>query len=235
MSIGAFFDIDGTLLPKPSLERRFAAHLRYCGLLGPRQRLAWLAGLPRVWKQRLPLGANKHYLSAIPSCLVEAQVSRFLKIHNISRLLDQFMMERVRAHQRAGHRVFLISGSLHLLVCRLGEEIGIDAACGTRVQVLGGSFSGELLGPHVYGPAKVEQLRQLSGIWRIDLAKSFAYANEVADLSFLTAVGHPFAVEPDSALLEHAEKAGWPVLHLADAAGRTKIPAEPVHTTGEAA
>src|SRR5215475_4623516 len=40
--IAAFFDLDGTLLPEPSLERRFFRLLRYRRRIGPRQYLGWL-------------------------------------------------------------------------------------------------------------------------------------------------------------------------------------------------
>ena len=39
----AFFDLDGTLIPPPSLERRFAAYLVRRGKLGFAQMSRWVA------------------------------------------------------------------------------------------------------------------------------------------------------------------------------------------------
>ncbi|MGI8782555.1 MAG: HAD family hydrolase [Acidobacteriota bacterium] len=211
MAIGAFFDIDGTLLNNPSLERRFVRHLRYCRLIGVSQWASWMGFVPITWKNGLPLGANKRHLRGVPVAAVESQVSRFLKM-DAEHALDPFMIERLYWHQRAGHRTFLISGSIQLLVGALGDHLRVDAACGTRLEVESGRFTGRLQGPHVYGAAKLTLLDQLARLHQVDLSNSFAYANDISDRSFLGGVGHPFAVQPDEQLLRLAEQSGWPVL-----------------------
>lgn len=65
--IAAFFDLDGTLLPAPSLERRFFRALRYHHKIRLENFLAWLAEAVRL----APKGilaikqANKMYLRGV--------------------------------------------------------------------------------------------------------------------------------------------------------------------------
>ena len=67
MRSAAFFDLDGTLLPGPSLEMRFYRMLRYRGEIGARQMLSWMAEAARL----APRGmfalrhGNKMYLRGV--------------------------------------------------------------------------------------------------------------------------------------------------------------------------
>src|ERR1700741_2972369 len=46
--VAAFFDIDGTLMAGPSLERRFLAMLRYRHAFAPRNYFSWVAHAIRL-------------------------------------------------------------------------------------------------------------------------------------------------------------------------------------------
>lgn len=63
----AFFDLDGTLAPGPSLEKRFVRLLRYRREIGVRSYLRWAAEairlMPRGFQQ--VVRANKMYLSGV--------------------------------------------------------------------------------------------------------------------------------------------------------------------------
>ena len=45
----------------------------------------------------------------------------------------------------------------------------------------------------------------------LDLATSSAYSDSANDIPMLELVGHPYAVNPDAKLREHAKNRGWPV------------------------
>src|SRR6266700_7514027 len=66
----AFFDIDGTLLAKPSLERRFFWELQRRGKIPARNYFAWLAetirfGLRSPRDLRAIVQTNKRYLRGV--------------------------------------------------------------------------------------------------------------------------------------------------------------------------
>ena len=65
--IGAFFDVDGTLVPGPSLERRLFSGLRRCGAIPLSNYLRWawsaLGLLPRGLA--MVRNGNKQYLCGV--------------------------------------------------------------------------------------------------------------------------------------------------------------------------
>jgi len=69
--IAAFFDLDGTLVPKPSLEKRFVSLLRYRKLIGFRNYFWWLAEATRLAPRGINpiLHANKMYLRGVREAL----------------------------------------------------------------------------------------------------------------------------------------------------------------------
>ena len=65
----AFFDLDGTLVPQPSLEKRFVRVLRYRHEIGLRNYLQWAAEEVRLMSAGLQqvVHANKMYLRGVKS------------------------------------------------------------------------------------------------------------------------------------------------------------------------
>lgn len=132
--VAAFFDLDGTLLPLPSLEQRFFRVLRYRREIPLKNYFLWL----REALKLLPSGidavahANKMYLQGVPgldesgaekdsgSCAHksghqdEGQAS--LPPNNNPRwLVPRFFeegLERVVWHAKQGHAIVIVSGTL---------------------------------------------------------------------------------------------------------------------------
>src|SRR5713101_5458110 len=107
----AFFDLDGTLLPLPSLERRFVRFLLRRGEIGFAQEFRWLSRflqqLPR--DIRAATAGNKAYLAGVPLISVEEWAE------SLERKPLPFFEEALRRlewHAAAGHRIFLVSGTL---------------------------------------------------------------------------------------------------------------------------
>jgi phosphoserine phosphatase len=91
----------------------------------------------------------------------------------------------------------------------------MDGGIGTPYEVgADGRFTGELGGPFMYGPGKVEAMRRFADEHGIDLAVSWAYSDSVSDLPMLRAVGNPVAVNPDEELTRIAHAEGWRVMRF---------------------
>lgn len=148
--VAAFFDLDGTLLPLPSLEQRFFRVLRYRREIPLKNYFLWL----REALKLLPSGigavahANKMYLQGVPgmdesgaekgsdSCAHksgqqdEGQASLPPK-NNPRWLVPQFFeegLERVVWHATQGHAIVIVSGTLEPLANIAGRTLEVELA-----------------------------------------------------------------------------------------------------------
>jgi phosphoserine phosphatase len=125
------------------------------------------------------------------------------------------MLDEVHRHQDDGRATFIVSAAGNDLVKTLAAVLGMEGGIGTRWAVgPGGSFTGQMDGPFVYGEGKVEAMRRFAGEHDIDLAASYAYSDSASDLPMLRAAGHAVVVNPDHALLEVAKAEGWRVMRF---------------------
>jgi HAD superfamily hydrolase (TIGR01490 family) len=131
--VAAFFDIDGTLLAGPSLERRFFCALRRCAAIPPKNQFLWLAHAIRLAPRGLHtiLHANKMYLRQVDvsqlsstdtlACLEAQRVcgnvsrSQTLRPQATSASAAPFFpaaIDRAAWHAASGHSIVLVSGTL---------------------------------------------------------------------------------------------------------------------------
>lgn len=117
-------------------------------------------------------------------------------------------------HREAGHLLVLATTTPHDLVAPLARRLGFDHLVATRYEVRDGVYTGSLDGRFVWGRGKLDSVRELAQRTGVDLKESFAYSDSLYDLPLLSAVGHPFAANPDAGLLAVALAKRWPVVHL---------------------
>lgn len=221
----AFFDLDGTLVPPPSLEWRLVRLLHYRRMLGVSQCFAWLGEALRL----LPRGlsalrhANKMHLRGISSDL--SAIAPHFRI-----TFFPGAIERAAVHAAEGHTLVLVSGMLEPLAALAARTLERELAARSHnaiVEVFAtlieesvarskGRWTGRVLGEPMNGPAKARAVRQFAAARGCDLARSYAYGNSSDDLWLLSAVGHPAAVHPSHALNRAAREAGWPILQWSE-------------------
>ncbi len=210
--IGAFFDIDGTLLPSPSLEWRFATWLADRDLLKARHiaRTAMNAASALLAGDAIAFRMNKKYLAGLP-CSIFQEWEASLPA-NTPALFPE-AAERFAYHFERGHRVFLISGTLGPLARALCRRIGAAGVYATELESNDGICSGRIKGKHLNGRAKTAVVDQIALDFDISLADSYAYGNHLDDLAMLSCVGHPCAVNPTRPLKRSAELRYWSIEH----------------------
>jgi HAD superfamily hydrolase (TIGR01490 family) len=216
--IAAVFDIDGTLLPPPSLELRLLAHLALNGELHLSAIGKWLRSL---LVRSLALDANKAYLEGVKIGAVQEWLAReFAELELFSDALTM-----IDWHRRRGHAIVLISGTLAPLARAVGTLLADNAQIFVRATVLefnGNRWSGRVAGEAICGPAKETALTQLAAEHHFDLSRSYAYANSWKDRWLLGAVGHPIVVNSAPGMARHGRRRGWRLLNWND---RVCIPA----------
>jgi HAD superfamily hydrolase (TIGR01490 family) len=132
-------------------------------------------------------------------------------------------VELISRHKRAGREVYIASSSPEDYIALLADALGADGVVGTKAEVVGGRYTGELDGPMVHGPEKAARVKELAAERNLDLSRSFAYSDSINDLPLLELVGNPVAMNPDRRLAVVARRRGYHVLDYRIARRRTLV------------
>jgi HAD superfamily hydrolase (TIGR01490 family) len=215
----AFFDLDKTLMAGSS-GMQFARVATRHGVVGRRQLASW--GVEHMrYRLRGTTDERTADVLKVARGLISGVQARELERMNpevmaaiLPRVYPQ-MLDEVHAHQDAGRATFIVSAAGNGVVEPLAAVLGMDGGIGTRYEVdEQGAFTGRFEGPFVYGPGKVEAMREFAAGHDIDLADSYAYSDSLSDLPMLEAVGHPVVVNPDPALAAIAKREGWQTMRF---------------------
>ncbi|PZS02481.1 MAG: HAD-IB family hydrolase [Candidatus Chloroheliales bacterium] len=212
--VAAIFDVDGTLIPGTSAERIFLRALLRGGLLGPRRAFAVtraLAGRLSAFDPLKAMTRDRIYLSGLDAQRMR-EFGRDLFSRKIMPRLSTIGLAALREHQREGHYIVLLSGSLDFLLQPLLEYTKADLLVASSLQVdAKGRFTGHIANTHPVGRHKASLLQELVEQHKIDLTASYAYADTAGDIHLLELVGHPVAINPRAALRKHAIEHGWEI------------------------
>jgi fatty acyl-CoA reductase len=233
--VAAFFDVDGTIIAQPSLERRFFGTLRSRHAIPAKNYFLWLARAVRLAPRGVAAitHANKMYLRGVlvdgdhlsPERGTANSVPSASRRYSSRAPLRAFFapaIERIAWHAAQEHAVVLVTGTLAplayeaalALVLRLAlrgiaTSIGV---CATRLEETGGRWTGRIVGDAMLAEAKMRAVQQLAKKTGFDLARSYAYGDTASDRWLLGAVGQPVAVNPSRELQRIAHMLDWPVL-----------------------
>lgn len=234
MTAAAFFDIDGTLLPPPSLERRFFALLRTRNLLPLSNYFAWLAQALRLFPRGIATmhhankvylrGVNQDRLAGLPKSTGPAQKHDLAEtVARLSPPVSLFpaAVDRAAWHVAQGHTIVLVSGTLmplavatalllHVRLLQRGLAANI-LVLATQLEEANDLWTGKVVGTPMFGRAKARALRQIARQHGFDLSRSYAYANALHDLAMLEANGRPSVVNPSLDLENIAKRRDWPI------------------------
>ncbi len=127
--------------------------------------------------------------------------------------LAPFVVQKLKDHQKQGHRIVLVTGSIDYYLKPVMEDLGIDHLLCTHLEIgSDGLLTGRSLGSVCVGKAKVELAQKLAIEHELDLSLSYAYGNSELDIPILEQVGHPVVVNPNSKLAKYAQRVNWPLL-----------------------
>ncbi len=216
-AVAAFFDVDRTIV-----------HGHTGWLLG-----RFLLGRGEFGLADLLVRGGRHWLRHLLRRVDYAEVIRYGVRLVAGRRLDDVMrwgrdcveevvsgrvyvkaVAAIRDHQRAGHRVVLLSSAPRMVVEALADHLGVHDALYTDVEVEGGIITTRVCEPLCWGEGKRELAERFAASRDLSLAASYFYTDSALDLALLHRVGHPRAVNPDRGLRRIAARAGWPVLRF---------------------
>jgi putative phosphoserine phosphatase/1-acylglycerol-3-phosphate O-acyltransferase len=220
--VGAFFDLDGTLVAgytaaaqlKDRLRRRDLRVVEFLTIVE-------LAVQFRIGRRAFEtlIEGSALTVKGRPAREIDEMGERIFR-QSVADLIYPEMREMVRAHQRRGHTVVLSSSALDNQVAPVARYLGIGhIVCNRLVADEQGILTGEIEQPVVWGPTKASGVRQFAEHHQVDLGSSYFYADGDEDLSLMCLVGHPRPTNPGPALTKVAERHGWPIMRFTSRGG----------------
>ena len=213
---GAFFDLDNTIMRGASIYY-FARGLAARKLFGARDLAKFAWGQVSFRMSGEKLGHLDAAREAALAFVAGHEVNEIVTLGE--EIYDELMADRIwegtrrlaQRHLEAGQRVWLVTATPVELADIVAARLGFTGALGTVAEVVDGRYTGRLVGELLHGPAKAAAIEALAKREGLDLSRCSAYSDSANDVPMLTIVGHPNAVNPDTALRNHARREGWPV------------------------
>jgi putative phosphoserine phosphatase/1-acylglycerol-3-phosphate O-acyltransferase len=224
--VGAFFDLDGTLVAGFTGVLMTRDRLRR-GQMGVGEFIGMVqAGLNHQlgrseFEDLIGKGARMLHGNSL-SDLDELGERLFVQ-HVQSRIYPE-MRDLVRAHMARGHTVVLSSSALTVQVEPVARFLGIDNVLSNKfVTDDDGLITGEVKRPILWGPGKARAVQAFAAKNGVDLAESYFYADGDEDVALMYLVGHPRPTNPAGKLAAVAAKRGWPILRFTSRSGSSPV------------
>ncbi len=211
--VGAFFDVDRTLLAGFSaaafMRDRFANEGFSLSTT-----LNAIAGTARFASRQTSfptfLEDTSGNLVGLSEQELQEQGERVFADHLAADIYPE-SRALVEAHQRRGHTVAIVSSATHFQVDALARELGIEHVMCTELEFKKGRFTGRVQRPACWQEGKARAAEELAERFDLDLAESYFYTDSHDDLALLDLVGKPRLVNPDARLARVGARRGWPV------------------------
>lgn len=223
--VGAFFDLDGTLVrgftatahAGDRIRRGQASIGELLGILEASLRYR----LGRMQFERLLVRAAGYLRGELLSDLDELGEQLFAR-HVTSRMYPD-MLGIVRAHQERAHTVVLSSSALTIHAEPVARCLGMtEVLCNHFELDEHGALTGDIVKPILWGAKKAAAVQLYCGANDVDLQCSYFYADGEEDIPLMSLVGNPRPVNPRRGLAATAMQRRWPVLRIAGPAGRNR-------------
>ncbi|KHO25405.1 haloacid dehalogenase [Mycolicibacterium setense] len=223
--VGAFFDLDGTLVDGFTatahaghrIRRRQAAAGEILGILEASVRYR----IGRMPFERLLVRAAGYLRGESLSELDE--LGEYLFENRIAQRVYPHMRDVVRRHQDRGHTVVLSSSALTIHAEPVARHLGIDHVLCNHFTTDGrGRLTGGIVEPIIWGTRKAAAVQAFCQTEQVDLAHSYFYADGDEDRALMRLVGNPRPVNPRPGLAAAATDRDWPVLTLPRPNGRRR-------------
>jgi putative phosphoserine phosphatase/1-acylglycerol-3-phosphate O-acyltransferase len=224
--VGAFFDLDGTLvagftgviMTQDRLRRRQMGVGEFIGMVqgGLNHQLG-----RSEFEDLIGKGARMLRGSSLGD--IDELAERLFMQKIIGRIYPE-MRDLVRAHMERGHTVVLSSSALTVQVEPVARFLGIKNVLSNKFETdENGCLTGEVKTPIIWGPGKARAVQAFAAEHGVDLSKSYFYADGDEDVALMYLVGNPRPTNPAGKMAAVAAKRGWPVLRFSSRSGSSPV------------
>ena len=220
--IGAFFDLDGTLVAGFTAviltQERLLRRDMGVGELLSMVQASLNHTLGRIEFEDLIGKAS----AALAGRLIDdlEEIGERLFVQRIESRIYPEMRELVRAHVARGHTVVLSSSALTIQVNPVARFLGISNTLTNKFETNeDGMLTGGILKPILWGPGKAAAVQKFAAEHDIDLKDSYFYADGDEDVALMYLVGNPRPTNPEGKMAAVARRRGWPILRFGSRGG----------------
>lgn len=206
--IGAFFDIDGTLIRESIMLKHFNKLVKY-GIIDEESYIKNIKSKYEAYEKRY--GDYDDFIREVGEVyrkkLVGLHKSIILETANQvikegGELVYAYTRDRIKYHHEQGHKVFFVSGSPTYLVEKLGKVYNIDDFQGTEYLFdEEDRFTGNII-QMWDSKSKLAEIQKLVDEHNIDINNSYAYGDTNGDFSMLKTMKYATAINPSKKFLE---------------------------------
>lgn len=213
MAVGAFFDIDKTILEINSGTKWIGYQWK------TRQLSAWQLSQALMWVAQYHFGlldydamARKvlaRYRGDAVDPIYEEVAAWFER--DVRWAICGQAREAIEHHRAQGHTLVLLTSATPFLSKPVGEILDVPHVLCTQLEVVEGKLTGKHREPACYGAGKVHHAERFAEAHGVDLSVSHFYSDSISDLPMLERVGHAHVINPDPRLRREATARAWPV------------------------
>jgi HAD superfamily hydrolase (TIGR01490 family) len=135
----------------------------------------------------------------------------------IAPMMLQKSRDLVAQHQQQGDVMAIVTATNSFVTAPIAKAFGIEHLIATEPEIIGGEFTGGVVGTPSFREGKITRLTQWLALRKqtlTDFSASYFYSDSLNDIPLLQMVSHPVAVDPDEKLQQFAAQNGWPVMSL---------------------
>jgi HAD superfamily hydrolase (TIGR01490 family) len=212
----AFFDVDNTMMVGASIFH-FAKGLAARNFFSWRDLARFTAQQARLRLRGETHGDLHRTRESALAFIAGKDVAEIVALGE--EIYDEELSDRIwpgtlalaQSHLDRGQRVWLVTATPVELATIIARRLHLTGALGTVAEASNGTYTGHLEGDVLHGEAKAHAVQALAEREGLELDKCSAYSDSINDVPLLSLVGHPVAVNPDSALRAEAKARGWEI------------------------
>src|SRR5258708_15926121 len=227
--VGAFFDLDGTLVEGFTATAHAGDRIRL-----RQARIGEVLGVIEA-SMRYRFGRMKFdrlmtraagYLRGESLAELD-ELGERLFVERISSRVFPYMHEVVRPHHQRGHMVVLSSSALTIHAEPVARYVEIaHLLCNPFELDDRGLLTGRIARPVIWGRNKAIAVQRFCTDHDVNLEHSYFYADGDEDVALMKVVGNPRPVNPRSGLAAIAAARGWPALRAVGPGARKTRPGQ---------
>lgn len=187
----AIFDFDGTLTHKDSFLPflKFAYGRWYWLYLIPYSvfLLGYLLGF--VSNHRVKELLLNRFFKGYQDSELQSLATDYA-IYQLPQLMNQLAIERLRWHQKQGHKIIIVSANLEIYLKPWIQMIGVNCLLATQLIFANGVFTGKIKGKCCYGKEKLKRSQELLGA--LNNYYLYVYGDSQGDQEILEIADSPF-------------------------------------------